>query len=173
MQSYFFEVTDFRLINHEKLVAGMTIVINGIIEIHNCNLVYSPKSKSYRLCFPCSRYTDPETGKTRYYPQVHLSAVLQGKARAAAIEMYEDMRDDDPAEASRFRTARRSPPGSFHIRRSRFFPGKARKKVLRPFHSFARTGFGHFLSKKSIPYITSDLCLMATSAVDRTCLNSN
>ena len=44
MQSYFFEIADFRLIDHEKLVASMTVIINGVIEIHNCNLIYSPKS---------------------------------------------------------------------------------------------------------------------------------
>ena len=101
MQSYFFEIADFRLIDHEKLVASMTLVINGVIEIHNCNLIYSPKSKKYRLGMPSKAYDNPETGRTCYYPHARLSPVLLGKALAAAVEMYEDMRDDDdPAEAS-------------------------------------------------------------------------
>ena len=54
MQSYFFEIADFRLINHEKLVASMTVIINGVIEIHNCNLIYSPKSK-WKCQEMCSR----------------------------------------------------------------------------------------------------------------------
>ena len=91
--SYFFEITDFRLIDHEKLVAGMTIVINSVIEIQNCNLVYSPKAQKYRLVMTSKSYEHPETGKTCYYPQVRLSAVLLGKALAAAIEMYEEMKD--------------------------------------------------------------------------------
>ena len=91
--SYFFEIADFRLIDHEKLVAGMTLVINGVIEIQNCNLIYSPKSQKYRLAMPSRKYDNPETGKTCHYHQVRLSAVLLGKALAAAIEMYEDMKD--------------------------------------------------------------------------------
>jgi len=91
--SYFFEITDFRLIDHEKLVAGMTIVINSVIEIHNCNLIYSPNAKKYRLVMPSKTYDNPETGKTCHYPQVRLSAILLGKALAAAVEMYEDMKD--------------------------------------------------------------------------------
>ena len=91
--SYFFEITDFRLIGHEKLVASMTLVINSVIEIQNCTLIYSPKSKKYRLAMPSKSYDNPETGRTCYYPQVRLSAVLSGKALTAAVEMYEDMKD--------------------------------------------------------------------------------
>ena len=101
MQSYYIEIADFRPIGHEKLVASMTVIINGVIEIHNCNLIYSPKSKKYRLGMPSKAYDNPETGRTCYYPQARLSPVLLGKALAAAVEMYEDMREDDnPAEAS-------------------------------------------------------------------------
>lgn len=91
--SYFIEIADFRLIDHEKLVASMTIVINSVIEIHNCTLIYSPRAKKYRLAMPCNKYDNPETKRTNRYPQVTLSAILMGKALAAALEMYEDMRD--------------------------------------------------------------------------------
>ena len=91
--SYFFEIADFRLINHEKLVAGMTVIINGVIEIQNCNLIYSPKSKKYRLVMPSKAYENTEKGRTCYYSQVRLSPVLLGKALAAAVEKYEDMKD--------------------------------------------------------------------------------
>ena len=91
--TYYFEIADFRLIDHEKLVASMTLVINGVIEIQNCSLIYSPKSKKYRLAMPSKAYENPETRRTYYYSQARLSPVLLGKALAAAVEMYEDMKD--------------------------------------------------------------------------------
>lgn len=93
MMQYVFEIIDFKTVDHEKIKASMTIVINDAIELHNCCLVYAPQSGQYRLGLPSKAYIHPSTGRTCHCPLVKLSASLSAKALAAAVEMYEQTRN--------------------------------------------------------------------------------
>ena len=72
----------------------MTISINGEMDINNCKLVYSDKTKSYKLFYPSTPYTSTKTKKLAYFPLVKLSSALQAKVLIAAIEAYEEEKDD-------------------------------------------------------------------------------
>ena len=92
--TYFIETKNLKLVNHKTLVATMTISIIGEMDINNCKLVYSDKTKSYKLFYPSTTYTSTKTKKLAYFPLVQLSSALQAKALIAAIEAYEEEKDD-------------------------------------------------------------------------------
>ncbi len=89
---YYFEVKNLKKLDHKIMVATFTLVINDVIEIQNCRLIYSDKYDKYSLFMPSNEYTSSKTKKTAYFPLVKLSSSLQNKALNAALEMYEAVR---------------------------------------------------------------------------------
>lgn len=77
---YNIEIKHFKKVEHEKIKANFSIVLNDNIEISGLKLIYSPKTNRHYVVFPSFSY------KEKYYPYIKFSDTLSLKVLALALE---------------------------------------------------------------------------------------
>lgn len=81
---YNIELKHFKKVEHEKIKANFSIVINDNIELSGVKLIYSPKTEKHYIVFPSFSYND------KYYPYIKFSDPLSLKVLALALEEYKN-----------------------------------------------------------------------------------
>ena len=81
---YNIEIKYFKKVEHEKIKANFSIVLNDNIEISGLKLIYSPKNDRFYVVFPSFTYKD------KYYPYVKFSDSLSLKVLSEVLELYKN-----------------------------------------------------------------------------------